>query len=49
MLIVDDEPSIRALCRVNLQLAGLEVIEAEDGEAALEQVTPGRPAMRSWT
>jgi CheY-like chemotaxis protein len=43
VLIVDDEPSIRALCRVNLQLAGLEVLEAEDGEAALEQVEGGQP------
>jgi DNA-binding response OmpR family regulator len=43
VLIVDDEASIRALCRVNLQLAGLEVIEAEDGEAALEQIADERP------
>ena len=43
VLIVDDEPSIRALCRVNLQLAGLEVLEAEDGEAALEQIADGQP------
>ena len=28
MLVVDDEPSIRLLCRVNLELAGYEVREA---------------------
>lgn len=28
MLVVDDEPAIRLLCRVNLELAGYEVREA---------------------
>jgi two-component system C4-dicarboxylate transport response regulator DctD len=28
-LVVDDEPSIRLLCRVNLELDGHEVLEAE--------------------
>lgn len=35
VLVVDDEPAIRALCRVNLQVAGLEVVEAVDGAEAL--------------
>ena len=43
VLVVDDESSIRALCRVNLQLAGLDVLEAEDGHEALQQVEQERP------
>ena len=29
VLVVDDEPSIRLLCRINLELDGHEVLEAE--------------------
>ena len=36
VLVVDDEPSIRLLCRVNLQGEGMEVLEASDGEGALQ-------------
>jgi DNA-binding response OmpR family regulator len=36
ILVVDDEPAIRALCRVNLNVSGMEVIEAADGETALQ-------------
>jgi DNA-binding NtrC family response regulator len=39
VLVVDDEPSIRLLCKVNLELAGYEVREAgtlEDAWAALD-------------
>jgi two-component system alkaline phosphatase synthesis response regulator PhoP len=36
ILVADDEQSIRMLCRVNLRASGMEVIEAADGEAALE-------------
>jgi CheY-like chemotaxis protein len=43
VLVVDDERSIRALCRVNLQLAGLDVLEAENGEEALQQVEQESP------
>ena len=35
ILVVDDEPSIRLICRVNLDASGFEVLEAEDGETAL--------------
>lgn len=28
MLVVDDEPSIRLLCRINLELEGYDVLEA---------------------
>jgi DNA-binding response OmpR family regulator len=43
VLIVDDEAGIRELCRVNLMLAGFDVIEAADGFQALEQAKSGRP------
>jgi len=36
LLVVDDEPMIRALARRAMELYGYEVLEAEDGEAALE-------------
>jgi two-component system, cell cycle sensor histidine kinase and response regulator CckA len=36
ILVVDDEPMIRALARRALELYGYEIFEAEDGEAALE-------------
>jgi CheY-like chemotaxis protein len=36
VLVVDDEEGIRVLCRVNLELAGYRVVEAADGEQALE-------------
>ena len=35
VLIVDDEASIRLLCRVNLRLEGMDTAEAGDGETAL--------------
>ena len=43
VLIVDDEAGIRELCRVNLVLAGHEVVEAADGVQALEQATSAQP------
>jgi CheY-like chemotaxis protein len=35
ILVVDDEPAIRLLCRVNLQADGFAVKEASDGAAAM--------------
>ena len=35
MLVADDEPPIRLLCQVNLAVAGIEVLQAADGEEAL--------------
>ena len=43
VLVVDDEPSIRLLCRVNLHLEGMDTIEADDGEAALELARERKP------
>ena len=37
ILVADDEPHIRAVVRAYLEREGYEVLEAEDGEAALEQ------------
>jgi DNA-binding NtrC family response regulator len=36
ILVVDDEPSIRLLCRVNLELEGHEVLEASSLATARE-------------
>lgn len=41
--MVDDEPEIRDLCRVNLEFAGHQVVEAGDGRAALECIRRERP------
>ena len=35
ILVVDDEPDVLLLCRVNLQHAGHDVLEAPDGEQGL--------------
>jgi CheY-like chemotaxis protein len=35
VLVADDEPPIRLLCQVNLAVAGIGVLQAEDGEEAL--------------
>jgi CheY-like chemotaxis protein len=43
VLIVDDEQSIRFICRVNLRSAGFETLEASDGEAALALARSERP------
>lgn len=34
VFVVDDDPGIRMICRFNLVAAGLEVLEASDGEEA---------------
>ena len=49
ILVVEDEPDIRELVRYNLEQAGFRVVEAEDGETALEMVRSEQPASRSWT
>jgi two-component system alkaline phosphatase synthesis response regulator PhoP len=43
ILVVDDEASIRLICRVNLDASGFEVVEAEDGETALSLARTERP------
>ncbi|TLY27106.1 MAG: response regulator [Nitrospirae bacterium] len=41
VLIVDDEPDIRKVVRMTLQKAGYDVLEAEDGEKAIEVINTG--------
>ena len=36
ILVVDDEPAVRRVLIMRLQLAGYNVVSAEDGEEALE-------------
>ena len=36
VLVIDDEPPIRMLCRVNLEAEGIEVLEAPDGAAGID-------------
>jgi CheY-like chemotaxis protein len=43
ILIADDRPSSRELLGLVLERAGYAVIEAEDGEQALERVRTGSP------
>jgi DNA-binding response OmpR family regulator len=43
VLVIDDEAPIRLLCRVNLQAAGMEVMEAPDGESGLALALSERP------
>src|SRR5574337_532537 len=41
VLVVDDEPDIRKVVRMTLQKAGYEVLEAENGEKAIETINAG--------
>jgi len=41
VLIVDDAPHIRKVVRLTLQKAGYDVIEAENGEKAIEAINTG--------
>jgi DNA-binding response OmpR family regulator len=43
VLVIDDEAPIRLLCRVNLEAEGMEVLEAADGPAGLEQARTESP------
>jgi len=43
VLVIDDEQSIRALCRVNLVASGFNVLEAEDGVTGLELARKEQP------
>jgi CheY-like chemotaxis protein len=43
VLVVDDEASIRLLCRVNLRLEGMDTEEAPDGTTALRLARELRP------
>ena len=43
ILVIDDEPDVLFLCRVNLQHAGHEVLEAPNGERGMELAATDRP------
>jgi DNA-binding response OmpR family regulator len=43
VLVIDDEEPIRLLCRVNLQLENMEVLEAADGPTGLDKAREYRP------
>jgi two-component system, OmpR family, alkaline phosphatase synthesis response regulator PhoP len=43
VLVVDDERSIRLLCRVNLGASGMEVLEASSGDEGLELARSEQP------
>jgi putative two-component system response regulator len=43
VLVADDEPAMRVLVRVNLQVEGIEVVEARDGLEALDLAARERP------
>lgn len=45
VLVVDDEPAIRALIRATLERAGYGVLEAADGAQALRLAAGQRPAL----
>jgi two-component system alkaline phosphatase synthesis response regulator PhoP len=43
ILVVDDENAIRLICRLNLQTAGFDTLEAGDGATALELARAEHP------
>lgn len=43
VLVVDDEPDVLLLCRLNLRQRGHELLEASDGGRALELAREGHP------
>jgi len=43
ILLADDEPHIRKIVGKRLELAGFEVVTAEDGEEAIAKARVGRP------
>ena len=38
VLVVDDEPDVRKVVRMTLEKAGYNVLEAEDGEVAIQKI-----------
>jgi two-component system chemotaxis response regulator CheY len=41
VLVVDDEPSVRTIVRMILEKAGYDVLEADNGETAIEVLNTG--------
>ena len=45
VLVVDDEPDVRKVVRMTLEKAGYDVLEAEDGEKAIEAIKKGEHSL----
>ncbi len=45
VLVVDDEPDVRKVVRITLEKAGYDVLEAEDGEKAIEAIKKGEHSL----
>jgi len=45
VLVVDDEPDVRKVVRMTLEKAGYDVLEAEDGEKAIEEINNGEHSL----
>ena len=43
VLVVDDDPVIQKLLKVNFEMEGYEVLSAADGAEGLDQAASGRP------
>ncbi|HYY08722.1 MAG TPA: response regulator [Actinomycetota bacterium] len=43
VLVVDDEPDVLLLCRLNLEQQGFDVLEASNGRSALELLRDEKP------
>ncbi len=43
VLVIDDEPDVLLLCKVNFEFAGHEVLEAPDGEKGMDLAERERP------
>lgn len=41
ILVIDDEPSVRTVVRMTLEKAGYDVLEAENGEQAIDVINTG--------
>ncbi len=49
VLVIDDEPDVLLLCRLNMEIAGREVLEAPDGEQGMGLALRHRPHSSSST
>jgi CheY-like chemotaxis protein len=45
ILIADDDADIRSILRVKLEASGLRVVEAQDGQDAIDKCNHERPAL----
>ena len=45
ILFVDDEPEVRSIARISLEQCGYQVVEAEDGQKALEAFAAQRASI----